>query len=370
MLVQYKIEAAFQLGLVSTALSRHPALYGLHLDGIRASVNLFSDDIKPNEFTALHFALARLDNLHAALFRSPRAPISSLSSNPQAYAYVFEGPDSNPLADDWAIQTNQFGVLLTASLLFDCPYWAWFHCGTDLAECIRNATRKYFTDITSANSIEERVHDLQRGLVTLPHEFLAANSSLLAFCSFDGKKNHVRKWAASIPVEDDAVFDYRQVVDYESLFDCLYRDICQGIIEIEEKCPDVLAVESSQDSALDDDIAAGEETGGSEVLQLQWDSTADQLIIEGHKIEDCPREIKLRTGLDEHAFNRNAFIYTQSMLHVPYDKIKRHVAGKPEWEPLGTVPGVKAAAARFAKQFNLPLPPSRHPGRPKRKTGQ
>ena len=95
-------------------------------------------------------------------------------------------------------------------------------------------------------------------------------------------------------------------------------------------------------------------------VQLEWDESAAELRINGHTIEDCPHWIILKTGTDESTFKRNSFIYTKCMLNVRYDRIADQIlATDPTWEPILSVPGVRAAALRFAKKFGLPKPSPR-----------
>jgi hypothetical protein len=104
--------------------------------------------------------------------------------------------------------------------------------------------------------------------------------------------------------------------------------------------------------------AAG--TAVASEIQLGWDESAAELRINGHKIEDCPHGTILKTGMEENTFKRNAFIYAQCMRNVRYDRIAKQIlTTDPNWEPIGSVPGIRAAARRFATKFNLPKPPPR-----------
>ena len=62
--------------------------------------------------------------------------------------------------------------------------------------------------------------------------------------------------------------------------------------------------------------------------------------------------------------DRDKWIYEQAMNGMEWDRIGRHLDKHEEWEPIGTVNGVKAAARRYAKRHGKHLPPRRKHGRP------
>jgi len=96
-------------------------------------------------------------------------------------------------------------------------------------------------------------------------------------------------------------------------------------------------------------------------IRLNWDESAAEVLINGRRIDDCPREIIRRTGMDEASFKRAAFIYTQAMRNVPYETIGTEIlTTDPDWKAITSVSGVRAAARRFATKFGLPRPPLRH----------
>jgi hypothetical protein len=66
--------------------------------------------------------------------------------------------------------------------------------------------------------------------------------------------------------------------------------------------------------------------------------------------------------------DRDRWIYEQCCALVKYSSIKRALANNEEgWMPISSTSGLKLAAKRYAVRHNLPLPPSRQPGRRKRK---
>ncbi len=107
-------------------------------------------------------------------------------------------------------------------------------------------------------------------------------------------------------------------------------------------------------------LEGGDHDDGSQ-FQMNWDESAAEVLINGRRIDDCPREIIRRTGMDEASFKRAAFIYTQAMRNVPYETIGTEIlTTDPNWKAITSVSGVRAAALRFAKKFGLPRPPLRH----------
>lgn len=64
---------------------------------------------------------------------------------------------------------------------------------------------------------------------------------------------------------------------------------------------------------------------------------------------------------------RNHWIYSQCCAGTPYDQIIHELRRQPEsWPRLESIPGVKAAAERYAQRHGLPSPPTRQPGRPRK----
>ena len=62
---------------------------------------------------------------------------------------------------------------------------------------------------------------------------------------------------------------------------------------------------------------------------------------------------------------RNQWIYEQVMAGVKYNQIIAGLKGRPtKWQRISSIPGIKAVAAKYAKQHGLPEPKPRPPGRP------
>lgn len=65
---------------------------------------------------------------------------------------------------------------------------------------------------------------------------------------------------------------------------------------------------------------------------------------------------------------RNRWIYAEAMKGTAWKAILRGLTKKPStWEPIITIPGVKAAVERHAEKHKLPMPAVRRAGRPKSK---
>jgi hypothetical protein len=62
--------------------------------------------------------------------------------------------------------------------------------------------------------------------------------------------------------------------------------------------------------------------------------------------------------------DRDKWIYEQAMNGREWDRIRSHLDKHQEWEPIGTVNGVKDAARRYARRHGKPVPPRRKHGRP------
>jgi hypothetical protein len=66
--------------------------------------------------------------------------------------------------------------------------------------------------------------------------------------------------------------------------------------------------------------------------------------------------------------DRDKWIYDKCVENKEaYTTIISKLAGKQQWEPIESIPGIKNAANRYAKSHRLPLIPSRQPGRPPKK---
>ncbi len=61
---------------------------------------------------------------------------------------------------------------------------------------------------------------------------------------------------------------------------------------------------------------------------------------------------------------RDKWLYDQCLALVKYGTIIRQLSNKTEWEPIGSVKGIKNAANRYANSHLLPLIPPRQHGRP------
>jgi hypothetical protein len=69
--------------------------------------------------------------------------------------------------------------------------------------------------------------------------------------------------------------------------------------------------------------------------------------------------------------DRDKWIYEHIMKGIPYKQIEAELKNKANllrWRRISGVNSIKAAAVRFATRHELPLPPSRQPGRPKKRT--
>jgi hypothetical protein len=62
--------------------------------------------------------------------------------------------------------------------------------------------------------------------------------------------------------------------------------------------------------------------------------------------------------------DRDKWIYEQAMNGREWDRIRSHLDKHEEWEPIGTVNGVKDAARRYARRHGKPVPPRRKHGCP------
>ena len=193
------------------------------------------------------------------------------------------------------------------------------------------------------------------------------------FRSFDFEKLGPNEWSGIRPSAQEIATHgeayYPKVEDYKSLFRYFGLRLHNAVAWARGHYSLALLPQSpaAKKAGAKGDQRARLENESS--IHVEWNASAGVVLLDGRRIEDCPREVILKTGLEKNMFRRNALIYTESMLRVAYESIRRHVNDNSNWEPLGSVPGVKDAAKRFAEQFNLPLPPSRQPGRPKRETG-
>ena len=65
------------------------------------------------------------------------------------------------------------------------------------------------------------------------------------------------------------------------------------------------------------------------------------------------------------AEQRNRWIYHECRAGIAYESIMRELSTKPtNWERIYNAQGISAAAKRYAKKHNLPLPKTRQRGRP------
>jgi hypothetical protein len=72
-------------------------------------------------------------------------------------------------------------------------------------------------------------------------------------------------------------------------------------------------------------------------------------------------------GWDKNTYDRNKWIYEQHKQGVSFKLIKNQLKTHSEWQDISSTQGLKGASAAYAQRANLPLAPSRQPGRhPKR----
>ena len=93
-----------------------------------------------------------------------------------------------------------------------------------------------------------------------------------------------------------------------------------------------------------------------------------------HRRQRTPKKRKPRSREQEnseqaaavvsHHDDRDKCIYEQAMQGTEWDLIRIRLHKHPEWEPIGTINGIKDAARRYARRHGLPVPPRRKRGRP------
>lgn len=102
------------------------------------------------------------------------------------------------------------------------------------------------------------------------------------------------------------------------------------------------------------------------VQRLEFDKVAGKFLVDGKltEVEDIPLDLILDSGWEPATFRRNAYVYEQCMLNIPYGSIRRAIKNHPGWEPIGSDSGIRRTADIFAKRYGLPQRAPRKRGRP------
>ena len=363
------IETAIDLGYYCEMLEVYPTECGEHLEDLRVQLDHLAGAINENHFAILQRLMAELKTLEAMLFRT-RNDYAQLISRYSLYDGSVAGgiaklKKNYPKIWRWFEAACQFSLSAFNGVHTSSPYRSWFECGHSLGNCAAAAALK--------DSYPLGLRTLQERVGKLPQGFLERTAWLDDFRSFDFEKLGPNKWSGIPPSAQEIATHgeayYPKVEDYKSLFKYVGLRLHNAVAWARGHYPLALLPQSpaAKKAGAKGDQRARLENEAS--IHVEWNAAAGVVLLDGRRIEDCPREVILKAGLDENMFRRNGLIYTESMLRVAYKNILCHVNDNSNWEPLRTVPGVKDAAERFAKQFTLPLPPLRQPGRPKREIG-
>lgn len=329
------------------------------LHAFQEAVDTLADAIRPNVFSELSHILEVLNDLAPALLQTPnlgrhlhRIRLMTAAARAQRtdmFAKVLDACDANsidvvdvpPTLAQWRDASRVAISLAYEALPRTSSYMKWFNCGYHLG-CLR------MYPVWNADHLDElryAVHDL-------PDAIFEADPWLQQFCEADPVDNS-RTLMGLARTNDHMQWTGGELPKVFSDLGSFSRFLFVRILS------------ATHDKLLAGERRVGHPGGGAggnagaadqdlKPPTLKWDETSGEPLIDGKKIQECPAEIIRRTGTKEDTFRRDAFLYTESMRLEPYEAIIRKLAKHTEWEPIGTVPGIKAAARRFAARFHLP----------------
>ena len=168
---------------------------------------------------------------------------------------------------------------------------------------------------------------LQERVGKLPQGFLERTAWLDDFRSVDFEKFGPTGWSGIQPSAQEIATHgeayHPKVEDYKSLFKCFGLRLHNAVAWARGHYPLALLPQSpaAKKAGAKGDQRAHLENESS--IHVEWNASAGVVLLDGRRIEDCPREVILKTGLEENMFRRNALIYTESMLRVAYESIRR-----------------------------------------------
>lgn len=283
------------------------------------AVDTLADQMHPNTFSGILRIIEKLEDLEPSVSQPPETWIA-WQGNPA-------------VARQWKHLLHRLEPFLQQAILRTSVHRKWFNCG----DCLG---RLSFFD---PSEIEVFMGDywkaLQHRLRKLPDLMFEVDPWLQKVCDATVSIDNSQDLIALLPTgQSPQPVSSGFEKGRESFYECLLARICDAMLRVPSSV-------FSQEDHLP----------GKETVSVKWVGALGELRINGEKVEDCTAETIQKTGMKESYFRRDAFIYTAAMRVEPYDAIVRDVGRHTKWEPIGTVPGVKEAARRFAERFRLPL---------------
>jgi hypothetical protein len=127
-----------------------------------------------------------------------------------------------------------------------------------------------------------------------------------------------------------------------------------------------LAAEATLGTILVKGIESHPEVGA----KMSWAITMEPLV---DRMEEAMAESSAPEGSrpwDDHTLARNKFVYEEVMSGTVYETIIIRCNKHSDWDRIDSIQGVKDIAKRYAKRFNLEMPPKRQGGRRKKVESQ
>lgn len=277
----------------------------------------------------------------------------------------------------WNQRAADFADCLRRAVRDDSPFQVWLGCGHRLGECAAGA------NYAGTEKYSKLQYFVQETVQKLPPPYIEAISWLNSYSDFNFNAGRPDNWnSLAIPfgvgemqrfvvrlkrlrkvlqrkVQEQEVKTFGDLIDYvrRRFVHSIWRRTRLGTDAVEARHDEAEADQVHARPAFEVRATTPRPSTADQVMKpptVKWDESSGELLVDGKKIEDCPAEIIRRTGMREDAFRRDAFLYAESMRLEPYDAIVRKLAKHTEWDPIGTISGIKAAARRFAARFHLP----------------